>query len=337
MKTETINNDAMVHCHSEESIANRCAELATRIARHTEGKGNGAHPTAITQLELVRDDASTNICSVYEPALAVIVQGQKELMLDEDAYRYGAAQYVVVSVDLPVRGSVIEGSPERPYLCLLLELSPSYLYDILNQIQSDILEQIQSEAGPHKSTTRGLFARDIDLPLIDCVLRLTQLLDTPRDIPFLAPTIIREIYYRLLTGEQGAAIRQIATSGSNMQRIIEVIKLIKSDFAQSLRVETLAERANMSVSSFHRHFKTVTSMSPLQYQKHLRLVEARRLMLTEDADATYAAYQVGYESPSQFSREYSRMFGAPPIQDVQRLRTAWAAIHVQDSHQTNPK
>ncbi|MEO1297966.1 MAG: AraC family transcriptional regulator [Cyanobacteria bacterium J06636_16] len=322
METETISRDTMVQRHSQESIVNRCAELATRIAWHTQGKGNGAHPTAIAQLELIRDDASTNICSVYKPTLAVIVQGQKELMLGEEAYRYGVAQYVVVSVDLAVRGSVVEASPEKPYLCFLLELSPFYLYEVLHQIQSDILDQIQSETSPNEGTERGLFASNIDLPLIDCALRLTQLLDTPRDIPFLAPTIIREIYYRLLTGEHGASVRQIATSGSNIQRVAEVIRLIKADFAESLRIEALAERANMSVSSFRRHFKTVTSMSPLQYQKHLRLVEARRLMLTEDTDATNAAYQVGYESPSQFSREYSRMFGAPPIQDIQRLRIA---------------
>ncbi|MGD1941024.1 MAG: AraC family transcriptional regulator N-terminal domain-containing protein [Leptolyngbyaceae cyanobacterium] len=318
MRTETILYDAMAQHDAKAGIASRCAELAKRIARHTEGKGNGSHPTAIAQLDLIRDDASTNICSVYEPALAVIVQGQKELMLGEEAYCYGVAQYIVVSVDLAVRGSVIEGSPEKPYLCFLLELSPLHLYEIL--------DQIQAEAGAigstTESTTRGLFASDVDLPLLDCALRLTQLLDTPRDIPFLAPIIIREIYYRLLTGEQGKWVRQIATSGSHMQRVAEVLKMIKADFAQSLRVEALAEQANMSVSSFHRLFKPVSSMSPLQYQKHMRLVEARRLMLTNDADATYAAYQVGYESPSQFSREYSRMFGAPPIQDVQRLRTA---------------
>lgn len=322
MGTETVNHDAIAQRCSKESIANRCMELAAHIARHTEGKGSGAHPTAIAHLELIRDDASTNICSVYKPTLAVIVQGKKELMLGEEAYRYGVGQYVVVSVDLAVRGSVIEASPEKPYLCFLLELSPFYLYDVLHQIQSDILDQIQSEAGSDKNTARGLFASDVDLPLIDCALRLTQLLDTPRDIPFLAPTTIHEIYYRLLTGEHGVSVRQIVTSGSNVQRVAEVIKFIKADFAQSLRIEALAERANMSVSSFRRHFRTVTSMSPLQYQKHLRLLEARRLMLTEDTDATRAAHRVGYESPSQFSREYSRMFGAPPIQDIQRLRIA---------------
>jgi transcriptional regulator GlxA family with amidase domain len=157
--------------------------------------------------------------------------------------------------------------------------------------------------------------------LLDCALRLTRLLDTPQDIPILAPMIIREIYYRLLVSEQGQAVRQIATLGSNMQRIAEVIKLIKAELTKSMRVEDLAQHASMSPSSFHYHFKAVTSMSPLQYQKQLRLLEARRLMLAESSDATSAAYQVGYESTSQFSREYSRLFGAPPIRDIERLRT----------------
>jgi transcriptional regulator GlxA family with amidase domain len=158
--------------------------------------------------------------------------------------------------------------------------------------------------------------------LIDCALRLTKLLKTPEDIPFLAPMIIREIYYRLLTDQQGEAVRQVATSGSNMQRIAEIINRIKTDFTEPVRVEELAEQANMSAASFHRHFKAVTSMSPLQYQKQLRLITARQIMLAEAIDATQAAYRVGYESASQFSREYARMFGAPPMRDIERLRTA---------------
>lgn len=305
MNTETIHHDA---------IARRCAELAARVARHTGGRGNGIHPTAIAQLKFTRDDASTTVCSVYEPALAIIVQGKKKILLGEETYYYGANQYLVVSVELPTRGFIVESTPDQPYLGFFLKLSPLEL--------CDMVAQVQPRTDAKDSSYRGLFVSDIDLPLMDCALRLTQLLDTPQDIPFLAPMIIREIYYRLLTGEQGEAIRQMATSGSNMQRIAGVIERIKTDFTQSLRVEVLAEQANMSASSFHRHFKAVTSMSPLQYQKQLRLLEARRLMLAEDADATHAAYQVGYESPSQFSREYSRMFGAPPIQDIQRLRIA---------------
>ena len=314
MKTETINRNAMVQSHFDRDIASRYEDLAKRAARHTNGKGNGVHPTAIAQLEFMRDDASTTICNVYEPALAIIIQGEKKILLGEETYHYGVSQYLIVSVELPVRGFIVEATPNQPYLGFLLKLSSLSLFDIVAQVQprTDVKD----------SSCRGLLVSDVDLPLIDCALRLTQLLDTPQDIPFLAPIIIREIYYRLLTGEQGKAIRQIATSGSNMQRIAGAIERIKADFTQSLRVEALAAQASMSASSFHRHFKAVTSMSPLQYQKQLRLLEARRLMLAEDADATRAAYQVGYESPSQFSREYSRMFGAPPLQDIQQLRIA---------------
>ncbi|MEL6159998.1 MAG: AraC family transcriptional regulator [Cyanobacteria bacterium J06623_5] len=320
MKTETINHKARAQIRSDRSVASCCAALALRAARHTDGRGSRVHPTAIAQLDFLRDDASTTVCSIYEPAIAIIVQGKKEILLGEEAYQYGASQCLIVSVELPVSGFVVEATPDKPYLGLLVKLSPLQLYDIVSQLQSK--GETQPSTGRKESSCRGLFVSDVDLPLIDCVLRLTQLLDTPQDIPFLAPLIIREIYYRLLTGEQGEAIRQIATAGSHMQRIASAIERLKADFAQSLRVEALAKQANMSASSFHRHFKAVTSMSPLQYQKQLRLLEARRLMLAEDADATQAAYQVGYESPSQFSREYSRMFGAPPIQDIQQLRIA---------------
>jgi AraC-like DNA-binding protein len=156
--------------------------------------------------------------------------------------------------------------------------------------------------------------------LFDCAVRLARLLDTPQDIPTIAPMIIREIYYRLLIGEQSEAVRQIATSGSNMQRIAQAIQLIKVDFTQTMRIDDLAEQARMSPSSFYHHFKQVTSMSPIQYQKQLRLLEVRRLMLAENSNATSAADRVGYESQSQFSREYARMFGAPPRRDIDQLR-----------------
>ncbi len=292
-----------------------CQELAALVKQHTDGKGNGAHQTAISQLEFMRESsASTALCGVSEPILAIVVQGKKEALLGEETYQYGTAQYLVVSVDLPLSGFVVEATTDKPYLGFKLNLDPAQLYEIIAQIQPGTDKK--------ENSVRGLFVSDADAPLIDCAIRLTRLLDTPQDIPFLAPMIIREIYYRLLMGEQSEAVRQIATSGSNMQRVAEVIKRIKVDFTRSLRVEDLAEQANMSPASFHRHFKEVTSMSPLQYQKQLRLLEARRLMLAENADATNAAYQVGYESPSQFSREYSRMFGAPPIKDIERLRIA---------------
>ncbi|MGI0485842.1 AraC family transcriptional regulator N-terminal domain-containing protein [Pantanalinema rosaneae CENA516] len=292
-----------------------CQELAALVAHYTDTRGDGAHQTAISQLEFMRESAaSTAIRGVFEPVLAIVIQGKKEALLGEETYQYGAAQYLVISVDLPLSGFVTEATPDQPYLGFKLNLDPVQLYDII--------AQIQPQAGKKENSVRGLFVSNADVALIDCAIRLTRLLDTPQDIPFLAPMIIREIYYRLLIGEQSEAVRQIATSGSNMQRIAEVIKLLKADFTKPLRVKDLAEQASMSAASFHRHFRKVTSMSPLQYQKQLRLLEARRLMLVENADATSAAYQVGYESPSQFSREYSRMFGAPPIKDIERLRTA---------------
>lgn len=296
-------------------VMNLCQDLAALLIQHTDGKGNGVHKTAIPQLEFMRESkVSKGMCGVTEPTLAIMVQGKKEVLLGEETYQYNTAQYLVVSVDLPLRAFVVEATPDKPYLGFKLKLNPIHL--------CDIIDQIRLSTGKKEDSMRGLFVSDADIPLIDCAIRLTRLLDTPQDIPFLAPLLIREMYYRLLVGEQSEAVRQITTSGSNMQRVATMILRINNDFTKSFRVEELAEQANMSIASFHRHFKKVTSMSPLQYQKQLRLLEARRLMLAENADAANAAYQVGYESPSQFSREYSRMFGAPPIKDIERLRLA---------------
>ncbi|WP_407887922.1 AraC family transcriptional regulator N-terminal domain-containing protein [Scytonema sp. NUACC26] len=305
MSIETLN---------DKVATNKCEELAALVARHTAGKGNGTHATAIAPLTFRREcNTSTATQGVSEPLLGIVVQGKKEVLLNEETYRYGVAQYIVVSVDLPLSGCVVEATPDLPYLGFKLKLDPAQLCEIIAQTNRGI--------GKNESV-RGWFISDADPPLIDCAIRLTKLLETPQDIPFLAPTIVREIYYRLLMGEQGEAVRQIATSGSTMQRIAEAIERIKADFTKPLRVEDLAEQTNMSPSSFHRHFKAVTSISPLQYQKQLRLLAARQMMLAENADAAQAAYRVGYESASQFSREYARMFGAPPIRDIERLRVA---------------
>jgi AraC-like DNA-binding protein len=306
MISETISREAAI-C--------KCTELAMLVDRHTDSKGDGLHATAIDPLRFLREsDTSRAMRGISQPILAIVVQGKKEVLLNEETYLYGVAQYLVVAVDLPICGFAVEASPDHPYLSFALDLDPVQLCDIIAQINLGSDRQ--------DNAIRGLFVSDAEPSLIDCAIRLTQLLDTPQDIAFLAPTIVREIYYRLLVGEQGEAVRQIATSGSKMQRIAKAIALIKADFSKPLRIETLAEHANMSISSFHRHFKAVTSMSPLQYQKQLRLLTARQMMLVENADATQTAYQVGYESPSQFSREYSRMFGAPPIRDIDRLRVA---------------
>jgi AraC-like DNA-binding protein len=321
MTSKTLNHETAICAPSSKDASptqqrfaiEKCTELAALVERHIHGKGDGIHTTAIEPLVLVRKcDASTIIQEVSEPLLGIVVQGKKRLLINEENFWYGIAQYLVISVDLPLSVCMVDATPNQPYLGFKLNLDPVELCDIIAQTSLCISNK--------ENSVRGWFVSDADPPLIDCALRLTKLLDTPQDIPFLAPMIVREIYYRLLMGEQGEAVRQIATSGSNMQRIAEIIKRIKTDFAKPLRVDELAFQANMSVASFHRHFKAVTSMSPLQYQKLLRLLSARQMMLVETIDATQAAYRVGYESTSQFSREYSRMFGAPPIRDIERLR-----------------
>ena len=305
----------VIEISSHKTAIEKCGELAALVTHHTDGQGNGVHATAISQLEFMRaSDTFTEMRGVTEPILGIVVQGKKEAVLHEATYQYEVAQYLVVSVDLPLSGCAVEATPAQPYLGFKLALDPVQL--------CDIIAQTSSVKDRKENSVRGWFISNAEPSLIDCAIRLTKLLDTPQDIPFLAPMVIREIYYRLLMGEQGEAVRQMATLGSAMQRISEVIRWIKADFTKPLRVEHLALAANMSPASFHRHFKEVTSMSPLQYQKQLRLLKARHLMLTESADASSAAYQVGYESPSQFSREYSRMFGTPPIRDIERLRTA---------------
>lgn len=298
-----------------KTLMDACQELAELVSYHTNGRGDGTHATAIPQLEFIRESvAPTILRAVYEPTLCIIVQGQKETLLGQETYHYGATQYLVVTVDLPLSGNIVEATPDQPYLCFKLNLNATQLWEII--------DQIGHRPDQKESSVRGLFVNDAKVPLIDSATRLTRLLDTPEDIPFLAPMMIRELYYRLLMSDQSEAVWQIATSGSQMQRIAEVINQIKAEFTKPLSMDDLAKQARMSSATFHRHFKAVTSMSPLQYQKQLRLLEARRLMLAENADATQAAYQVGYESPSQFSREYSRMFGAPPMKDVERLRVA---------------
>jgi AraC-like DNA-binding protein len=300
---------------ANEQIANQCRELAALITRHTDGQGDGVHQTAIDKLDFVRESTvSTTLPGVSAPMLAIIVQGKKAALLGEETYRYDTAQYLILSVDLPISGFITEATPKQPYLGFKLDLDPRQLGEIITAQTSVITSK-------KETSVRSFFVSTADVPLLDCALRLTKLLDTPQDIPMLAPMITKEIYYRLLMGEQCEAVRQIATSGSNMQRIAQVIQHIKTNFTKSLRIEELAGQAKMSPSSFHHHFKLVTSMSPLNYQKQLRLLEARRLMLTEKSTATTAADRVGYESPSQFSREYSRMFGAPPIQDIAGLRS----------------
>jgi AraC-like DNA-binding protein len=285
--------------------------LGKSIARWTD-KGD-QRVTAVPGLSLYRrDEPSPPTSIMYEPRICVIAQGAKRVLLGDDAYVYDPQHFLITSVDLPTVVQVINASPEKPYLGLVLRLDQREISQLMVDSNLPPPRPQQSE--------RGMATGEVTLPLLTAFQRLIDLLAEPRDVPILAPIIQREIFYRLLVSDQGARLRQIASAGSQSHQIARAIYWLKGNFTQPLRIDDLAAQVNMSTSTFHHHFRAVTAMSPLQYQKWLRLYEARRLMLTENQDATTAAFQVGYESPSQFSREYSRLFGAPPLRDITNLR-----------------
>jgi len=286
-------------------------ELARLIARFAPS--DGVHETAIPRVKVVRlSQPSEPMHGLHEPALCIIAQGAKQVILGDQIYRYDAAHCLVVSLDLPVIGQVIEATPDEPYLCVKLELDPAAIGALM--LEAPPLVESEPSSGP------GLTISPMTQVLRDAVIRLTSLLESPADIAVLAPLVEREILYRLLTGDQAARLRQIAVAESKLQQVNRAIGWIKRNYRKPFSVEIVAAEARMSPSALHQHFKAVTAMSPLQYQKQLRLQEARRLILAKAHDAASAGFQVGYESPSQFSREYSRLFGAPPLRDVARLR-----------------
>jgi len=285
-------------------------ELAELIARYASS--DGVHSTPHPRLFLVRLSQPTlPQHAVHEPALCIIAQGRKQVTIGSKVYVYDPSVYFVVSVDVPVTGRVVEATPERPYLCFRLDLDTSLLGEMILDCAHHFHPR---EALP------GVTMSSITAELRDAAVRLLRLLATPRDFPALAALGEREILYRVLGGEQGGTIRQIALADSNARRVGRAIQWIRLNYREELRIEALAAVAAMSRSALHAQFKTVTAMSPLQYQKQLRLQEARRLMIGGAMDAAQAAYAVGYESPSQFSREYRRLFGNPPARDVARLR-----------------
>jgi AraC-like DNA-binding protein len=286
------------------------ARLASAVQRQTPA--DGGYDTAVPALRLSRYSAPSELVAlVYEPSLCVVAQGAKDVLLADEAYRLDPAQFLLVSVDLPVAARVVEASRGRPYLGVRIAIDPAAVGELLADGMTAL---------PLGPPARGLAVTPVEPPLLDAVTRLVALLDSPQDIDPLAPLVLREITYRVLAGPQGARLRQIASAGAPAQRIAKAIRWLKDHFADPLRIESLAKHVRMSPSAFHLHFKGVTAMSPLQYQKRLRLQEARRLMLGEGLDAAGAAFRVGYESPSQFSREYRRTFGAPPRQDMAVLK-----------------
>jgi AraC-like DNA-binding protein len=285
--------------------------LAEAVARRIDGVNQLT--TAVPNLTFYRREEPTEPAScMVEPSVAIIVQGAKRALLGDDVFDYDIRRFLITSLDLPVMMHVVEASREKPYLGVVLKLDLHVVAELM--MQSGMPPPLE-----HPSD-RGMVLGETTPHLLHAFRRLLDLLDEPDSIPVLAPLIQREICYRLLMSDQGARLWQIASVGSQSHRIARAIDWLKSRYANALRIEELAAHVQMSPSSFHHHFRQLTTMSPLQYQKWLRLNEARRLMLTDHLDASTAAFQVGYESPSQFSREYSRLFGAPPRRDIESLR-----------------
>ncbi|MGB4599408.1 MAG: AraC family transcriptional regulator [Trichlorobacter sp.] len=285
--------------------------LGSSIARFTE-QGE-LHTTAVPGLSLFRREEPTEpITGMYEPSVCLVAQGAKRVLLGEETYQYDAHHYLITSVHLPTVVQITEASREKPYLGLRLKLDQREMSQLM----------VDSNLPPPRvqQSSRGMATGEVTLPLLSAFQRLIELLAEKQDIPILASIIQREIIYRLLVGDQGERLRQIASAGSQSHQIARAIDWLKANFSQPLSIDDLAAQVRMSSSTFHHHFRSMTALSPLQFQKQLRLQEARRLMLAEHMDAATAAFQVGYESPSQFSREYNRLFGAPPLRDITSLR-----------------
>ncbi len=285
-------------------------ELAERIAAAVPDDGR-AEP--LPGLVLVR--ASTPgvpFYAVLRPCFCVIAQGAKSLQLGEGRYRYDPFHYLLVSADLPVAGHVVEASASEPYLGLRLDLDPTLVSQVL----------VEAGGAPGRAERRALDVSPLDADLLDATLRLVRASESPREAAVLAPLVTREIVYRLLVGDQGERLRHIAVLGGQSHRIAEAIRRLHRQFDEAVRMEELAADLGMSASTFYQRFRDVTGMTPLQFQKEVRLQEARRLLLEGDLDAATAGYRVGYNDPSHFSRDYKRQFGAPPVRDVERLQGA---------------
>ncbi|MDB5525709.1 MAG: transcriptional regulator, AraC type [Rhizobium sp.] len=287
----------------------RYKELASLIARYA--KEDGIHETSVPRLSIVRVSKPTDpVHGVHKAAICIIAQGRKQVMLGQEIFQYGPSQHLLVSVDLPVVGQVIDASETEPYLCVRLELDLDLCADM-----------ILKSPPPSAETGLGMAITDTSPELLDAAIRLLKLHETPEDAAELAPLIEREILYRLLKGDQAAFIRRMLEPQNRNRHVGRAINWIKENYAKPFSIEEVASLSGMSPSSLHQHFRDATAMSPLQYQKQLRLQEARRLILSKSFDAATAGHSVGYDSPSQFSREYKRLFGAPPQRDIDRLRT----------------
>jgi AraC-like DNA-binding protein len=273
--------------------------------------------TEIPGLTLYRRTAPTSPCSAtYEPGVIVIAQGRKRAVLGRTTFIYGESRYLLTSVDLPVISQITEATEESPCLAMSLKLEMRVVRELLGREEIQVDEPL--------SDSSAMVTGEATAEFLGACCRLLSLLDAPQDIPFLSSLIQREIVYRILRGPEGVRLRAIATLGDQSHRTAKAIAWIKANYTKPLRVEDLAEIAGMGVSTLHHHFRSLTAMSPLQYQKQFRLQAARGRMLIDGLDAASAAFEVGYESPSQFNREYSRFFGQPPMRDMRALRSPGA-------------
>jgi AraC-like DNA-binding protein len=308
--------DSMNHLQSECEASGAQAsreELVERVARVVGEDGAVEAPGGLRLLR--RSSPTPKDHGISSPAFCMIAQGSKEVLLGDDCYRYDANRYLITAATLPTASRVTEASEERPYLGVVLGLDPALV--------GSVMVEAGHPAPREHAAVRAFDVSPLDSGLLDAVLRLVRLQDAPaEEARFLRPLVTREIVFRLLRGEQGGRLRQIAVLGGHAHRIAMALERLREDYDRPLRVEDVAREAGMSVSGFHHHFKAVTAMSPLQFQKRMRLQEARRLMLSEDLDAASAGHRVGYSDASQFTREYKRLFGAPPVRDVERLREA---------------
>lgn len=301
---------------SHEKKPARLQELTRWIDRYTTAHA-GANPfiTAIEGFTILRSEQARQPSHrIYRPALCITLQGAKWAAFGDKRFVYRAGQALVVSVEMPSRGSVSAASPTEPFLGLVVEFDRAILQDVMEELGMHL-----KPSGSERA--RGAFVIDMTSPLVDCALRAVRLLEIPKAIPALYPGILRELCYWLLTGPGGDQIVHMTLTHGQERRVFEAIHHLRDRFTEAIRIDDLAVTAGMSTSTFHRQFKSVTSMTPLQYQKQLRLLEARRLMLTSNTSVETAAFQVGYESASQFSREYSRIFGKSPRRDITAMQT----------------
>lgn len=292
----------------QPGIGQRRAEVPTELLARVRAAAPqaGVNTSAWPALSLLRaDHPAANLPAVYEPSLCVVVQGSKRAVLGPDSFQYDAGHFLVVSLTLPVIAHILDASVDRPYLCIRLALDPVAVSELL-------LHRPSTRAAGAAESRRGLYMAPMSTELADALLRLMRALDVPADLPILAPMLMREVCYRVLTGPLGSRLQDLVDSGGHARRIARAIELIRLQVDQPLRVAHLADALHMSESSLHHRFKQLTTLTPVQFQKRLRLHEARRLMQSEGLAAASAGLRVGYQSASQFSRDYRRLFGAPP-------------------------